>query len=81
MGPILIVCTQRALHDIVTSSVNMLSLLQAHKMVFGTELGDDVSLTLWKFLAAGFVIITGAHCTRRISCPGPGDVLEVDMPG
>jgi hypothetical protein len=32
-------------------------------MVFDQELGDDVSSTLWKFLAAGFVIITGAHCT------------------
>ena len=33
-------------------------------MVFGQELGDHVSLTLWKFLAAGFVIITGAQCKR-----------------
>lgn len=41
-------------------------------MVFGTKLGDDVSLTLWKFLAAGFVIITGAHCTRRMSSRSGG---------
>lgn len=37
--------------------------IQAHKMVFGHEPSDDVTTTLWKFLTAGFLIITGESLT------------------
>jgi hypothetical protein len=32
-------------------------------MVFGYMPSDDVTTTLWRFLAAGFVVITGTQCS------------------
>lgn len=34
-------------------------------MVFGAEPNNNITVTLWKFLAAGFVIITGAESTEK----------------